>query len=618
MIRRGGGGAIWLAALAFLGLLQTAWFISSVPLALKAGAAALLALSVARPAWGLFVWAGLAPLTTSLAGLAGATVLGAQLLEIMSAAVLTGVVWRHTAGTPTRLALPALWMGAVAVASGLSELPARLMTSTQEHVGYAAIAHLLFEHAVDRISPLDPWYFALLVVEGAALAWAAESLARRQPEVAARVVWCALAGHAGVAVLNITRLVGASLRTGDFPSSLPDLFLNIREHTQYDVNAAASIFVLVILSAFGLSTRRARLPLALFIGAVVIALWVAGSRVAMAALLATLAAVLALRARGSAKRLWIAGATLAAAAGVVAWLAIGYPVGRNLSLPTSIASRMVLFKAALGMAADAPVLGIGAGTFLEESPHYGATALAGLVYDGRTRDNSHNYFLQTLAEQGILGLLALLAMLWAALQPAMRAAPQRDALLKWLAAGVIGSILTWMSGHPLLVTEAALVFWLFVGALAGLSSPHQPSPALKRIVIIAVLAVMASVPFRAREGERAADLEHIAMGVSPWQPAIDGERYRQAGAEFSIFLPSGTMMVLPMRSATESPVTAELRIDSRLIDAVEAPPDTWRAVRIQMPDSESRYLKVDFRVIGSGPPCQTCLWVGKAVPVTQR
>lgn len=616
-MRRTGGRAVWLAALVFLGLLQTAWFISSVPLPLKAGVAVLLALAVARPAWALFVWAGLAPFSSSLSGLAGVPVMGSQLLEMMTVAVLTGVVARHTSGTPTRLALPALLMSAVAIASGLSELPARLITTTQDHFSYLAITRLLFDHAVDHIEPLAPWYFALLVAEGAALAWAVESLTRRQPDVAEHAVWCALAGHAGVAILNLTRLIGASLRIGDFPASLPGLFVNIREHTQYDVNAAASIFVLVLLSAFGLYKSRAPLPIALAAAAVTIGVWMAGSRVAMAALLVTVVVVLALNARRSVKRLWIAGAAALVTLGVVAWLAIGYPANRNLNLPASVATRLILFKAALGMAADAPVIGVGAGTFLEESPNYGATALAGLVYDGRTRDNAHNYFLQTLAEQGVIGLFALAAMLWTALRPAMRFAPHPDPLRSWLAAGIIASILTWMTGHPLLVTEAALVFWLFVGALAGLSEPPLPRPALGRIASVAVIAILATIPFRGLEGERAADLEHFATGVSLWQPAVDGERYREAGREFSLFLPSGTMMVLPMRSVVESPVTVELRVDSRLIDAVAAPPGTWRAVRIQMPEGEARYLKVDFRVVESGPSCATCLWIGKAVRFAQ-
>src|SRR5688572_17375368 len=198
-----GRRALWLLALALLGLLQTTWFLSSVPLPLKIGIAGLLAIAVVRASWAFLIWAGLAPLTTSIAELAGAPMLGAQLLEAMTAAVLTGFIVRHTTFAPSRLAWPALLMSVVALASGLSELPARLIAATEHHVTYHEIARLLFYHSVDRVQALEPWYFALIIAQGAALAWTAEQMTRRDPELAPRVVWCALVGHAGVAVLNI-------------------------------------------------------------------------------------------------------------------------------------------------------------------------------------------------------------------------------------------------------------------------------------------------------------------------------------------------------------------------------------------------------------------------------
>ena len=75
-----GRRALWLLALALLGLLQAAWFISSVPVPLKIGVAALAVIAAFRPAWGLLIWAGLAPLTTSIAGLVGTE--GDELLDV--------------------------------------------------------------------------------------------------------------------------------------------------------------------------------------------------------------------------------------------------------------------------------------------------------------------------------------------------------------------------------------------------------------------------------------------------------------------------------------------------------------------------------------------------------
>src|SRR5688500_11798476 len=145
-----GRRAFWLLALALLGLLSAAWFTSGAPVPLKAGVAGLLVVAAARPGWALMIWAGLAPLTTSIASFTSGPGLGARLLEAMTIAVITGVVLRYTSGAPTRLALPALWLGIVAIASGLSELPARLMASAQDSVTTGSMARMLFQHAVDR------------------------------------------------------------------------------------------------------------------------------------------------------------------------------------------------------------------------------------------------------------------------------------------------------------------------------------------------------------------------------------------------------------------------------------------------------------------------------------
>jgi O-antigen ligase len=506
-------------------------------------------------------------------------------------------------------------MGIVALASGLSELPARLLATSPEGVGAIGVARHLFAHSVDRIPPLDPWYFALLVIEGVTLAWAAESIVRREPGITPRVLWCALMGHAAVGLLSVSRVVEASFRGGEFPASLPMLFLTVRNHTQYDLNAAASILVMVALSACGLLSRRPRTAVVGAISLVLAAVWITGSRMALAAVAVVVALVAAARSRRTRPDRRLLAAILVTTA-VIAWLTVGYPAGRNLDVPSSIESRLVLFGAALAMTRDAPLLGVGAGTFLEESPEYGATALRPLLQ--RSRDNAHNYFLQTAAEQGVVGLLGLLVMLGAVLWPAIRRAREGDAVTLWLCAGVGASILTWLTGHPLLVPEAALVFWLFAGMLAG----QSPAPTARRLggplLTVGAIVILASMPFRANAELRSVDLEHVAIGLSVWQPEVDGERYREAGADFSLFLPSGSMVTLPMRSALPGDARIELKYADRRIDGALAVPDVWGQFRLRVPQSDRRFVRIDFRVVGTDAgsgPCVACLWVGKAVPI---
>jgi hypothetical protein len=351
------------------------------------------------------------------------------------------------------------------------------------------------------------------------------------------------------------------------------------------------------------------------ISLVLAAVWITGSRMALAAVAVVVALVAAARSRRTRPDRRLLAAILVTTA-VIAWLTVGYPAGRNLDVPSSIESRLVLFGAALAMTRDAPLLGVGAGTFLEESPEYGATALRPLLQ--RSRDNAHNYFLQTAAEQGVVGLLGLLVMLGAVLWPAIRRAREGDAVTLWLCAGVGASILTWLTGHPLLVPEAALVFWLFAGMLAG----QSPAPTARRLggplLTVGAIVILASMPFRANAELRSVDLEHVAIGLSVWQPEVDGERYREAGADFSLFLPSGSMVTLPMRSALPGDARIELKYADRRIDGALAPPDAWGQFRLRVPQSDRRFVRIDFRVVGTDAgsgPCVACLWVGKAVPI---
>ena len=127
-----GRRAFWLLALALLGFLSAAWFTSGAPVPLKAGVAGLLVVAAVRPGLG----------ADDLGEFGSAHHLDCQLhiaTRPRSAAARSHDhrchYWRSAAlhvGRSTRLALPALWLGIVAIASGLSELPARLMATAQD------------------------------------------------------------------------------------------------------------------------------------------------------------------------------------------------------------------------------------------------------------------------------------------------------------------------------------------------------------------------------------------------------------------------------------------------------------------------------------------------------
>lgn len=73
--------------------------------------------------------------------------------------------------------------------------------------------------------------------------------------------------------------------------------------------------------------------------------------------------------------------------------------------------RPELFRAALLMFADSPIFGIGQGNFFKMSINVDLTHSVYMAQKGG--ENAHNYFLQTLAETGLIGALAFsLAIAW--------------------------------------------------------------------------------------------------------------------------------------------------------------------------------------------------------------
>src|SRR3989304_6151445 len=113
------------AGLATLVSLEAYWFLQPGPLPFKALAALLVTASIVRPAVGLMAFAGLAPLSTTVADLCGAYGMGAQLFEQIALGLGAGLLAHGgRSDDRTRIGGPALLVSAVAIASAASMIPA--------------------------------------------------------------------------------------------------------------------------------------------------------------------------------------------------------------------------------------------------------------------------------------------------------------------------------------------------------------------------------------------------------------------------------------------------------------------------------------------------------------
>lgn len=640
------------SALIVVLFLQACWLAMPTPIGLKAAVIVLALASVWSPPAGLLVFAGLSPLSTVLNDLSGAGLPSMRLLEQLALAVALGALARYFTRTDhSRLGAPMALLGAVTFASGVTLLPAEVAALAPGFDGARLIvSEFVHGHAAESPRLVLPLISGVLALEYGLIAWAAERIVRDQPGLAERVVLLALIGHAGAGLLDVQRIVGAALRSGDFAGTFLNRWMNARVSMQTDVNAAGSLFVLAGVAAVGLLRRSiARALGVLALGAMVAGgLWVTGSRVAM---LATIGAVglgvgwMAVRLGGRA-RLLAGVAAVAVIVGAVT-LALNYPAGRNDTAGGSIATRLKMARAGVEMFKTAPAFGIGVTRFYERSADVIGPDL--FKFAGSTHENAHNNFVQILAEQGLAGLIALFVALGVLALAAARAeSRQPSATRLWLAMGIVGAIGTWMTGHPLLVPEFAFVFWMFGGVLAGTTPAPVGLPAgapagdpagaqarvpsrtsararfstLGRLAVLAgLLVVLASIPIRAAELRNKAWLEHLAIGLSVWQHD-DSQRYREGGRRFIVFLPAqGQPVKLPLRRApgAPDPLDVQFSLDGRVFHHEPLTGDEWRDLVLTVPAGPRNFEAVEVTAMGpsgagtaAGPAMpQVLLRIGK-------
>ena len=620
-MRSGILSAFRVVGLALALVLQIAWVVQPLPVALKILPASLGVVSAVHPATGLIVLAGLGPMANAMSLWAQAPLPGIRLLEQLVLAFVFGAGLRWWRTAESRLPEAAALLAASAIASFIAVQPALLLQHMAGVTVWGHVRALLWKGEYFLRSGLwDPLFFAALTVEGLALAVTAERIVRRNAQTAVSTLRMAVVGHAGVAALNLQQVIGAAIRGGDAWRELPRILRDVRVSLFYDVNAAGSVFLLILLGGAGLlrTATRFRWEMAALLAVVGLGLWLAGSRAALLALAVTLVAMLGLTAwrnRGAGR--WIAAAAMALMLAVGSLAAILYPKARNVSLGPAAATRRIMAQTSVNMWQAAPAFGVGIGRFYEESSRFGADALLreGI---GTDKENAHNYFLQVLGTEGAVGLGALLLVLGLVLGPALRAKwTEPVPVRRWLVASVFGYLLTWLTGHPQLVPEAAFAFWLVLGVLAGLTAPAS-SAAWRGFVMLGAALLVTTAPLRAAHALRNVDLEHLGIGVSHWQPEIDGIRYRLADRSFVLYLPAdGASVDLPLRRApgAPDPLIIAISADGNKLYEPLLSGETWQRIRVQLPRTNRRFARVDFEVrpaqSGDGSVPSPAVYVGK-------
>lgn len=463
-----------------------------LPPVAKLAATTVIILTAWRPGAGLIATVALAPAGLLLAR---PPMRAAELLVWSFLGTWLICVWRPLTTAPQRdgALLPAILYALCAVGSWVGYTLARAPGVDWLMLPALLVRTIPADHVIFSSPEPETWTM-LAALAGLGVFAAAAALTREHPSLRRAVAITLVASASVLALMTIADV----LRQWNFVGYRWSYLLRYVYGERFsahlaDLNAAGSQYVLAGLVALSLATgehgRRRRLSVCA-LAIILPALWLSGSRsAALGALVAGGGVVpwVRYRLRGGAGR-----------AGVAAVVALGLIVGGSAVLAAQNAAgqgtvsnalllRSQFLVTSVRMFSSAPIVGVGIGHYHERSNEFMPPALR----DVYRHENAHNYFAQQFAELGMVGGVLFIWLVVAGLRRgwgAVQAADVPDAATLGLLAGCVGYGLTCVTGHPLLVPEAAMPFWAAFGALASAAHP-RPASRGQRVTGVATIAV---------------------------------------------------------------------------------------------------------------------------------
>lgn len=459
-----------LAAAIILAALAGSAEVPTMPAWLEIAALLTLAAAAWRPA-AVFPWViGISPFGALAAGVP------IRATETVVAAFFAGWLLRlhepldRDGRVPQGVRVPAISFAIIALASWAVIVADRARWDASS---FGRVLLPMLEHFVR--AGRDPQTEAtVLLILMAAICLAVPALSRRNERLPREIAMAVAAGGAVAALISLGAIAFGSGPPADAEGPLALIEARSWRHSVHlgDVNAAGSHLALAAVAALGLAagSRRARAIWGAVMLVIAPALWLTGSRIAVAGALAGAAcgAVAMARRRqlqtadANATRAFAAPAAALAALAVVLSVIWMRPVG-DQALDRGLQLRSGFSITSARMLATAPLFGVGVGRYYERSAEF----MPALVREAYPRgENAHNYFAQVMVELGLLGGTVFfwwIAALLARMYRSARGGPS-PALAAALMGAVGAYLVTCLTGHPLLVPEAAVPFWAVAGA----------------------------------------------------------------------------------------------------------------------------------------------------------
>lgn len=259
----------------------------------------------------------------------------------------------------------------------------------------------------------------------------------------------------------------------------------------------------------------------------------------------------------------------------------------RVSPADKLKGRLSLWGAAWRMIEARPIAGIGIGRYFKDVSAY-ASEEAQLIHP---QENAHNYFLQLAAEAGLPALAAFLALVAATTSASwhrVRAlSPAGRHLVCGALAGTFAFLVTCLTGHPLLLREGQYAFWVLL-ALSGAAAITGPAPASsawrRGWLALALVALLAWMPWRVRAEIAAVDLSKHPAGLFDVEAATDGSSFRWTQARATFHVPAdSTRVSLSIRSLAPVPQDVVVTLDGHPVDRLRLDDHVWRPLHYVLP-----------------------------------
>jgi hypothetical protein len=252
------------------------------------------------------------------------------------------------------------------------------------------------------------------------------------------------------------------------------------------------------------------------------------------------------------------------------------------------------WKAAIEMIKDYPVLGIGLSEYYFKLEKYRDPHARGY---NPVRENAHNYFLQLGAETGLLGFAIFTWILWIVLKY-QRLVLRYSQNTYWkgyivgLGSGLIGYLITWVTGHPLLLIEQQWIFWTIIGLIfcigRAIAVPHIQRKNTLLHTKILFLVIFSLFCYYWIQGNIHKDLREYSYGFYDWEESAELGRFRWTGMKAKILLKiAGKVINIPLADgghglAKESP-RVHLYLENKLLDTIIVNTKNWQVFQYYLP-----------------------------------